>query len=126
MEKRLYFVFGDLMTVTVTGALAGLACAAIVGEGWNPAAAMVLGMVLGMVVALIAGTLAGMLFGAFEIMIPTMLAGMAAGMTIAMQATAGVSITATARLGAGLGFAVLVFTYVMDALLRGEVKRWTS
>ena len=114
------------MTVIVTGALAGLACAAIVGEGWNPAAAMVLGMALGMVVAFVAGTLAGMLFGAFELMIPTMLSGMAAGMVIAMQSTAGICFTAAMRLGAGLGLVVLVFTYLMNTLLRGEVKRWTS
>ncbi len=131
MEKRPYFLLGDLLTVTVTGALAGLACAAIIDKGWNPAAAMVLGMALGMVVAFVTNTLLGLLFGAFEIMIPAMLTGMASGMVVAMQA-AGVdlSLAAGARLGAQLGPVVLAFTYIMNAFLAGEVKRgadrWTS
>ncbi len=131
MEKRPYFLFGDLITTTGTGALAGLVCAAVVGEGWNPAAAMVLGMALGMVVAFVTSTLLGLLFGACEIMIPAMLAGMASGMAVAMRDSgAGLSAAAGARLGAELGLAVLVFTYIMNAFLGGEVKReagrWTS
>ena len=126
VEKRPYFLFGDLITTTGTGALTAVVCAAVVGEGWNALAAMVLGMLLGMVLAFLTTTLLGMLFGTFEIMIPAMLACMAAGMTVAMQASGGISITAAARVGAGLGLAILAFTYLMNAFLSGEAKRWTS
>ncbi len=126
VEKRPYFLFGDLITTTGTGALTAVVCASLVGAGWNPLPAMVLGMLLGMVLGFVTNTLLGMLFGAFEIMIPAMLTGMAAGMIVAMQATGGISITAAARVGAGLGLAILAFTYLMNAFLSGEVKRWTS
>ena len=126
MEKRPYYLFGDLITTTGTGVLTAVLCASAVGEGWNAFLAMVLGMLLGMVLGFVTNTLLGILFGAFEIMIPVMLTGMAAGMIVAMQATGGISITEAARVGAVLGFGVFVFTHLMNACLTGEVRRWTS
>ena len=52
MERRPYFVFGDLLSCTVTGAAVAMVVTRVVGPAWNPWLAMALGMVLGMIVSL--------------------------------------------------------------------------
>ena len=96
MERRLYFVLGDLLAVSASGALAGALCAALFGTGWNMGLAMVAGMALGMLVALPCSFGLMPFFGAMEVMVPTMLGGMLSGMWIAMAA-------AMTPMGAGEG-----------------------
>lgn len=126
MEKRVYFIIGDLITAAGTGAVTGVVCVLIVGNGWSPLAAMALGMVLGMALAFLLSALLGILFGAFEVMIPAMTTGMLVGMVVTMQVTGEIPLSAVAQLGAELGIGVMTFTYLMNALMIGEVKKWTS
>lgn len=129
VERRPYFVFGDVVASLSTGALVGVAVAGLVGSGWNMAAGMVVGMVLGMLLALITGFVAFfILFGLMEVMIPTMLTGMVAGMWVGMAAAmnSGMGSGRAALLGAEIGLAVLVFTYAANALIRARGKKWTS
>jgi hypothetical protein len=97
---RFYFLFGDNLTVGLTGALVGLLCIAATGVGWNMTFAMFWGMILGMALAMPVSTIMGIWFGAFEIMF--------------LQA---------ATVGALWSLAALLATYVANAMLRGEVKR---
>ena len=45
MERRPYFVFGDLLSCTVTGAAVAMAVTRVVSPTWNPWLAMAVGMV---------------------------------------------------------------------------------
>jgi hypothetical protein len=54
-------------------------------------------------------------------MIPAMLTGMVAGMIVAMRAANGILAASDgAILGAAIGIGCLLFTYAMNAWLRGE------
>ena len=44
MERRPYFVFGDLLSCTVTGAAVAMAVTSVVGPTWNPWLAMAAGI----------------------------------------------------------------------------------
>ena len=121
---RPYFVFGDILTTGLTGALTGLVCVAATGVGWPMPLAMFWGMVLGMALAMPVALVLGIWFGAFEQMLPAMLAGMMSGMVVAMrEAAGGMSWSEAALVGALWAWAALAFTYVANIALRGEVKR---
>lgn len=122
METRPYFLLGDLLANVSTGALAGLACAALFDPAWNMWLGMFLGMAIGMAIALVLGVgLFFIFFGAMEVMIPTMLTGMVAGMIVGMAAPmTGMSLLDGIRWGALSGIGCLGFTYVMNALLAGR------
>lgn len=129
IELRPYFVFGDILATVASGALVGLAIAALVGSGWNMVVGMLVGMLLGMVLALLAGFVAFfILFGLMEVMVPIMLTGMVAGMWVGMAAATDAEMGAGrgALLGVEIGLGVLVFTYVANALIRSRGRKWTS
>jgi hypothetical protein len=124
---RLYFVLGDVVANLIVGALAACAVAALFGPAWPQLPAMLAGMLLGTVIAVPLALLLGICFGAFEVMLPSMLSGMVAGMAAAMTATrAPLSVADAALIGAALGLLCLTFSYGANALLRGEVRRWTQ
>ena len=118
MERRPYFVFGDLLSCTVTGAAVAMAVTRVVGPAWNPWLAMAAGMVLGMVVALPISLMFVLPFGVIEVLLPGMLVGMLAGMWAGMQvpmaAPAGVD---SAAGGALIGVGVMILVYAMNARL---------
>ncbi len=121
---RAYFLFGDILTTGLAGALAGLVCVAATGVGWNMAAAMLWGMVLGMALSTPVSTVMGIWFGAFELMLPAMLGGMLSGMAVSMrEAQGGIGFLDAALLGAVWSWGALAFCYAADLALRGEVKR---
>ena len=127
MESRPYFLLGDIFSNGVLGALAGTSCAALVGESWKMLPAMLVGMLLGMALAAPLQFVCGIFFGAFEVMLPMMLTGMMTGMVIAMvAATRELPWDRGALWGAGLGVAVLAFTYLANAFLEGEVRQERS
>ena len=127
MEKRPFFIFGDFFANALAGAVAGWATAALVGPGWNMFVAMWVGMVLGMALAMLLSFAAFCwLFGAMEVMLPVMFTGMAAGMVIGMGIPMGAFEDTAGAVGALTGVAVVVFTYLVDAALRGKVKKWTT
>ena len=126
MESRPYFICGDLLACAGTGALVGLACAAMIGTSWNMLLAMIVGMVLGMALAMVLLICFLVLFGAMEVMLPGMLAGMLAGMVVSMAgAMSELSKGDGAALGTVLGVSVMIFTYAMNACLCGKVDSWT-
>ena len=128
MERRVYFLCGDLVSCAVIGAAAGGLCAVVFGPAWNMILAMIVGMVLGMALSLVLGfALFFWLFGAMEVMVPAMLTGMAAGMAISMAAAMDpVGAAQAAQAGALIGLAVVGVTYVANARLVGKVSEWTS
>ena len=125
METRPYFLIGDLASNVLSGAAVGILCAAAIGTSWNHTLAMIVGMVLGMAAVLPMQLACNIFFGAFETMLPMMLTGMAAGMVVSMAAAERLVPWREAGLqGAVIGLAVLVFTYVANGILHGEVRRW--
>ena len=124
MEKRLYFILGDLATNVVSGAVAALVCTIIFGASWGMIPAMLLGMVVGMIVAGLTGVLLFLtLFGAMEIMIPAMLTGMAVGMIMSMLATmVSLSLWASMQCGALIGLVSFIMIYRLQHRMRGKTN----
>ena len=121
MERRLYFLFGDIVSNTGVGALVGLVVVLSVREGWPPLLAMVSGMLLGDVVALPAIVLLSILFGAMEVMVPVMLTGMVTGMLVAMlMAMRGLSAGAAVAIGMLVGLLTLGATYIVNARVQRQ------
>src|SRR3989304_4005997 len=109
MEKRLYFVLGDLFVNATAGAAAALAVQALGAPSWHPIVAMPLGTCVGAVAASVVAFLFMPLFGAFEVMLPAMLTGMVAGMTASMFGAPVLS-------GASIGLAVVGWGYFLPAM----------
>ncbi len=127
METRPYFLLGDLASNVLSGAAVGMLCAALIGESWNHTVAMIVGMVLGMIAILPLQLASNIFFGAFETMLPMMLTGMAVGMVVSMAAADRLVPWQEAAVQGGvIGLAVLMFTYLLNALLHGEVRRWKA
>ena len=126
MEKRVYFLFGDVLASSLIGVLAGLAASALIGPSWPMLIAMLIGMALGMLVSLLSPIVFTPLFGAHEVMIPSMLAGMLSGMVVGMGAAMQPLSAGTASaLGAFIGLGVTVLVWIGNAVLHGE-QSWTS
>jgi hypothetical protein len=127
LERRVYFLFGDLLACTVTGAAAAWLAWIAVPAGWIFPAGMVIGMgtgvVIGMFVGLVGGILFTPIFGSMEISMPATLAGMVAGMAGGMLPALAAGGAGTALwVGAAAGLVCLAYTYVLQARLRGEVE----
>jgi hypothetical protein len=117
------FIVGDSFSNLALGALVGTLGAAAFHPGWSILPAMLAGMAAGMALAFVWSSIIGIWLGAHEAHMPAMLTGMLAGMCVSMLAamqplTVGVG----AQLGAFVGIVCLLFTYLMNALLRGEQK----
>ena len=54
MEKRLYFIFGDVLSNVARGGVAGLGAAGLVSAGWHMLIGMGIGMIAGMGVSFLA------------------------------------------------------------------------
>lgn len=123
MERRLYFIVGDLLACTLTGAAAGWFAVTVIPADWVMLAGMLAGMVMGMATGLVGGILFSPFFGAMEVMLPASLSGMVAGLAVGMAHTF-IGVNAVAALGAGAlaGFGCLAFTYFLQARLQGPVQ----
>ena len=120
LETRRYFVFGDLLSTCFIGGAVGGVTSLLVQDGWPMPVGMIAGMVLGMVLSLLLSLLFVPAFGALEIMLPSMLAGMVSGMVCGMAVAAGaLSGLAALGAGAGCGFVVVVYTYLLNARVGG-------
>jgi len=108
MERRLYFVLGDLLVNAIAGVAAAFS-AGLVPPSWHPLVAMPLGMCVGAASASVVALLFMPFFGAFEVMLPAMLTGMVAGMTASMFGTPVLS-------GASIGLAVVGWVYFLTAM----------
>ena len=121
MERRLYFLIGDLLSNVGVGALVGVTAASLVGEAWPAVLAMVIGMLAGDLIALPAAFALSALFGAMELMLPVMLTGMLAGMLVGMRAAmVPLSSGSAAALGGAAGLVALAATYALNAYVRGD------
>lgn len=121
MEKRLYFLFGDMVSNSVVGILAGVATASLVGIDWPMLIGMLVGMAIGMLVSLLGPLVFCPWFGALEVMIPTMLTGMLSGMALGMLAAmSSLSLGTVGGIGACIGLGVTVMVWIGSAVLHGE------
>ena len=124
MERRLYFVIGDVVSNTGVGAAVALAVTLFVDESWPMPLAMVAGMVASDVVALPAAVGLSILFGAMEVMLPVMLSGILAGMVAGMRAASGpVPPGSAAALGAAIGLLALVAAYGLNGYVQAQHRR---
>lgn len=121
LEKRAYFIVGDILSVIVAGVVVAFLCLALIPSDWNMFFAMFVGMALGMAVSLL--TCASVFvryFGAMEVMVPTMLTGMLVGMVISMALTmTEVSYSCAVTWGIVIGLFTLVGTYILNVYLSG-------
>ena len=123
MERRLYFIFGDLLACAVTGAAAGWIAHAFIPGDWHPLIGMALGMLLGLPVGVVGGILFAPLFGDFEVSLPANMAAMVAGSVVGMlQGMAEIDAGTALWAGALAGLACLAYSYVLQARLHGEAK----
>jgi len=123
MERRLYFILGDLASAAACGAAGSWLAWAVVPADWLVPIGMGVGMVIGMAAGMIGGFLFAPFFGALEIMLPASLAGMMGGMAVGMMKTMGViGVEQALIVGAVAGFLVIVFTYLMQSRLRGAAE----
>ncbi|MDA0205853.1 MAG: hypothetical protein O3A53_11385 [Acidobacteria bacterium] len=117
------FILGDFLSNLAFGAFIGALSASAFHPGWGMLPAMLIGMIAGMALAFVWSTVVGIWLGAHESHMPTMLTGMCAGMCISMiAAMESLAVGRGAQLGAAVGLACLLFTYAMNALLRGKQK----
>ncbi len=138
MERRPYFVLGDLLSCTVAGAAVALVVTRVVSPAWSQWLAMPVGMVLGMLVAVPVSLIFVVPFGFMEVLLPGMLVGMLAGMWAGMEVSIEVAIESSmeapsfvpifpslaapanlhgAAAGALIGFWVMFLVYAMNARL---------
>ena len=119
IERRLYFVLGDVACALVVGGVAGALGASLVSPAWNMWLAMGVGMVAGMLVATPLAFAFLPLFGAMEVMVPAMTCGMFSGMWMAMAgAMRPLGAGAGLRGGMLIGLLVLAAIYALNAWLQ--------
>ena len=124
MERRPYFLLGDLISNTGVGALVAVVVAFVIGESWPAWLAMVAGLLIGDLVALPAAVGLSVVFGAMELMLPVMVSGMLSGMVVGMRAASGPLSNGTAlTIGAALGLAALLATYGLNAYVHAAHRR---
>ncbi len=116
MERRIYFIAGDVLACVLCGAAAGWLAAAAIPADWAMLAGMVTGMLIGMAVGTVGGILFSPFFGAMEVMLPASLSGMVAGLAGAMTVPG----IGSLGIGALAGLACLAVTYVLQSRLCGE------
>ncbi|NND53875.1 MAG: hypothetical protein HKN56_02765 [Gammaproteobacteria bacterium] len=120
MEKRLYFVAGDVLSNIAVGIVSTGVATLLIGGNLPMLPGMLAGMVVGMVIAM--GMSMGLLaprLGIMEIMMPCMLTGMFGGMWGGMH---DLSFFASLRWGTYTGMTVLVAVYLLNAAIGGRQK----
>lgn len=121
MERRVYFLAGDVLANGGVGMASAWLATAVVDPSWHMLVAMLAGMVAGMVLSMILMPLFVGLFGAMEVMLPVMLSAMVAGMVFGMTAAMYVLTGPVVVLGGWLaGLLVLLLTYTADAAMHGR------
>ena len=126
MDKRLYFVLGDLFGNLLAGALIGCLSWLIIGPGWPMMIAMLAMMLIGMFFSTLLWLPFSILFGAMEVMVPFMLTGMLSGMVVGMRESMQQhDITSCFYWGAACGLISIVVVWVLNNGLRGtEAMQW--
>jgi len=120
MEKRLFFVVGDLLSNVLIATVAIAVTTLLIGGRLGMAVGMIIGMVVGMLIA----TAIGMGFiarrlGIMEVVMPACLSGMLGGMWGGMWS---LSVVETLQWGLITGTGVMVAVYLLNALISGPQK----
>ena len=124
MERRPYFVLGDLAVNCATGGVTAWLASSVVPTGWGMAGGMVAGMILGMVIGIVLAFVFTPLFGALEVMLPAMLSGMLAGMGGGMMATqVGPMAFAPWQAGVAVGALSMAYSYFVQFRLGSELAQ---
>ncbi len=120
MDKRIYFVIGDVLVNVAIALLVALVSFWLVSTNWNMMVAMWLMMFVGMLLAMLLALPAGILFGAMEVMLPMKLSGMLSGMVVGMWA-AMQPITLSQAIGVGgtVGLISVVLVWLLNSRIRG-------
>lgn len=121
MERRIYFICGDLVTNAVLAAIATFA-AYLLPSTWPMLVEMIVGMVTGMLVAMVVMPLFMFFFGAMEVMLPVMLGSMLSSMLPGMLPHMRGELGLLLLWGAGIGVATWAFTYLLDFFAHGEKR----
>lgn len=123
MERRLYFIIGDLLNCTLAGAAGGGLTWLVVTDGWSILAAIAVGMVVGMMAGMLVGFFCSPFFGIMEVILPAALAGQMGGMAGGlMVAGYGAGLEGAFLSGVPAGLLVLIFVYLLQARFRGEAE----
>lgn len=123
MERRLYFVIGDILANVGAGALAAWASAALIGERLPQLLAMPFGMLLGGLLAMVLAMGLTIVLGGCEVMLPLMTTGMLAGMAAPMSTAA---VGGGAKTGALVGVVVWAGIALLDVYMHARGERWTG
>jgi hypothetical protein len=120
MEKRLYFVIGDLLANTTIATIAVALTAWLIGGSWGMVPGMLAGMLIGMLITLpLALGLLSPFLGVMEVLSPCMISGMFGGMWGGMWPLAG---SAVFSWGIGTGIVVIAIIYILNARMTGMQK----
>jgi hypothetical protein len=120
MEKRLYFIIGDLFANALIATVAVALTAWLIGGSWGMIPGMLVGMLLGMVIALpLSLIMLTPILGVMEVLSPCMISGMLGGMWGGMLPLAGGAIL---QWGVGTGIAVVMVIYALNAVVSGPQK----
>lgn len=120
MEKRLYFIIGDLAANAFVATITTAATAWLIGGSWGMIPGMLIGMLIGMIIALpVSLAMLAPLLGVMEVISPCMVSGMLGGMWGGMMPLSGDAIL---RWGIGTGIAVVIVIYIVNALVTGPQK----
>jgi len=120
MEKRLYFIIGDLLANALVATAIVALTVWLIGGSWCMSAGMLAGMVIGSVAALILSlVLLVPILGAMEVFVPCMLSGMLAGMWGGMWPLDWAGII---QWGIGTGIAVVILIYALNVVMTGPQK----
>ncbi len=127
MDKRLYFVVGDLVSNIAVGALVAWLCCWLFSPGWNMFLAMFVAMFVGMLLATVLWLPASIYFGAMEVMTPLMLTGMVSGMVVGMWAAMmPIGVSMALFVGAVSGLVTIVAVWIANEQLRGVTTYSTT
>ena len=120
MDKRLYFVLGDLAVNVLAGAIVGALTWLLIDTDWNMMIAMFVAMAFGMAIAGVLWIPASIMFGAMEVMVPIMLSGMVSGMVVGMWAAMHTMSGSMAFwVGAVSGLVSIVAVWILNNQIRG-------
>ena len=122
MDKRLYYVLGDLLGNIFVGIVVAWLTWLIVATGWNMWLTMFVMMAFGMLVSLFLFFPLGYFFGAMEVMVPTMLTGMLSGMVVSMRcAMHHTELNSALFIGGVCGLAGIVAVWVLNNHIQNPI-----
>ena len=123
MERRLYFIIGDILNCALAAGAGGWLTWLVVTDGWPILPAIAAGMVVGMMAGMLVGLFCSPFFGIMEVILPAALAGQMGGIVgglIVAGYGGGLNEVFLSAIPAGL--LTLIFVYLLQARFRGEAK----